>query len=228
MDVASEPTTIAGTDASAAATAAAASLVVPLAAASASSPPASLVDIATLPEQSLGCKHARPSSAYFCWMSILATVEVQLVLRCLDPLSRLAAARCNRQLCAAASHPFAWPQEQMATLCVANEAAALQSLGARVRESLLRSSSIRLRVQLGNARIVPLCPEVFAVANVRTIRVHQGVTAIFLPADFLLPSCAIRLRNSCSAWIFPISSFIAARLSNCGSYKRCPIFARCC
>jgi len=62
--------------------------------------------IEPLPEQSLSFKLARHSLHTLSWMSILATVEIQLVLRCLDFRSRLTAARCNKQLYAAASHPF--------------------------------------------------------------------------------------------------------------------------
>jgi hypothetical protein len=111
-------------------------------------------------------------------MSLLAMVEVQLVLRCLDFRRRLVAARCNKQLYAAASHPFAWPQEQMATLRVSNDAAVLQSLGGRVRGSLLRSSSIHLRMQLRFPRgsgALDYYPHVFAVPNVQGITVGEEV-----------------------------------------------------
>jgi hypothetical protein len=92
--------------------------------------------VAPLPEQSLGCKRPCSSSAGFSsWMSVLAPVECQLVLRFLDIRARLATARCNEQLFEAASQPFACPQEQLAALPVENDAAVLQSLGARVRGS---------------------------------------------------------------------------------------------
>jgi hypothetical protein len=129
-----------------------------------------------LPEQSL--RHKRPrlsweKSARFCWLSLLATVEVQLMLRCLDVRSRLSAARCNKQLYAAANHPFAWPQEQMATLRANNDVASLQSLGDRVRGSLLRLSSIHLRVLIQRMTGGPFCAEVFAVPNVHAITVRM-------------------------------------------------------
>jgi hypothetical protein len=125
--------------------------------------------IEPLPEQALGSKRARHSSSdAFSWLSILATVEDQLMLRCLDVRSRLTAARCNKQLYAAASHPFAWPQAHMATLWVDNDASALRSFGEQVRRSLLRFTTIRLHVGLLNgSRLV--CLEVFAVPNVRAL-----------------------------------------------------------
>jgi len=117
---------------------------------------------------------------------LLAPVECQLVLRCLDFRSRLAAARCNKQLFVAASQPFAWPQEQLATLRVANDVSALQSLGAGVRGSLLRLSPIHLRVQLEDVS-AQLCPEIFAVPRVHGITVHPPTRYAPIAADFLLP-----------------------------------------
>jgi hypothetical protein len=143
--------------------------------------------IAPLPEQAMGRKRPRRSPRSFCWLSVLATVEIQLVLRCLDVRSRLIAARCNKQLFAAASHPFAWPQEQMATLRAEHDVAAMQSLGARVRGSLLRLSSIRLFVVLPAAISGPLCSELFAVPNVQSIKVQSASLSELIGSGFLLP-----------------------------------------
>jgi hypothetical protein len=151
----------------------------------ASSPSKVRSTIEPLPEQALGRKRARHSSHIFSWIRLLATVEVQLVLRCLDVRSRLAAARCNKQLYAAVSHPFAWPQGQMATLRVENDAAAQQALGARVRGSLLRLAPIRVEVVPLDV-LSPLSPEVFAVPNVQSITTALHFTAI--PMNFLLPA----------------------------------------
>jgi hypothetical protein len=140
-----------------------------------------------LPEQALGRKRIRSSSANFNWLSVLAAVEVQLVLRCLDFRSRLAAARCNKQLLTAASHPFAWPQEQLTALRVENVTSALQSLGARVRGSLLRLSSIDLRVRFWNGILWPLCSELFAVPNVHAIKVQPPEVSSPVVSDVLLP-----------------------------------------
>jgi hypothetical protein len=118
-------------------------------------------------------------------MNLLATVECQLVLRCLDIRSRLRMARCNEQLYAAASQPFAWPQEQMVTLEVANESTAFQSLGARVRRSLLRLSVIHLRVQVPSGCVNALCSEVITVPNVQFITVVAPNHAV--ASGFLLP-----------------------------------------
>ena len=126
------------------------------------------------------------SSARFSWLSILAPVEIQLVMRCLNVRSRLSAARCNKQLYAAANHSFAWAQDQMATLRVDNNAATLQSLAARVRGSLLRLAPIHLRVLLPATVFDPLCPELFAVPNV------QAITAQ-VPLDFLAVACLFLL-----------------------------------
>jgi hypothetical protein len=150
-----------------------------------------------LPEQLLGRKRPRLSweaSAHFCWMTLLAPVEIQLMLRCLDVRSRLIAARCNKQLYAAANHPFAWPQEPSVMLRVDNEATALQSFGARVRRSLLRLVPIRLSVQLRrdiqlkNAAFAFLHAEILAVPNVRALKL-QLLSATWRPVayDFLLP-----------------------------------------
>jgi hypothetical protein len=119
-------------------------------------------------------------------MSVLATVEVQLVLRCLDIRSRLTAARCNKRQYAAASHPFAWPQDQLMNLRVENDPAALQSLGQRLRRCLLRLSSIRLGVQFQNGIPAPLCPEIFAVPNVHAITALPKVASPPGASDFLL------------------------------------------
>jgi hypothetical protein len=135
----------------------------------------------------LGYKRARRSPRTFSWMSMLATVEAQLVLRCLDPLSRLAAARCNRQLYAAASQPFAWPQEQTMTFRVSDDPAALQELGARARRSLLRLlPTVRLRVRMPDDA-KPLSSEVFAVPNVHSILLHQAAEDDEVESNFLLP-----------------------------------------
>jgi hypothetical protein len=120
-------------------------------------------------------------------MSMLATVEAQMVLRCLDPLSRLAAARCNRQLYAAASQPFAWPQEETMTFRVSDDPTELQELGARVRRSLLRLlPSFHLRVRVPN-NAKPLSPAVFAIPNVHSIVVHQAAEDDEVESNFLLP-----------------------------------------
>jgi hypothetical protein len=139
----------------------------------------------------LGRKRLRHSPRTFNWMSILALVEVQLVLRCLDARSRLTAARCNKQLYAAVNHPFAWPQEQMATLGLGanTDVVALQSLGGRVRGSLLRLASIRLRVWLSDEIDGPLCPELFAVPNVQSITLQPEQDGVIPTAasESLLP-----------------------------------------
>jgi len=143
--------------------------------------------IEPLPEQSLGRKRARRSTRTFSWLSMLATVEVQLVLRCLDLRSRLTAARCNKQLYAAASQPFAWPQEQMLTLRSTNDVAELQALNKRVRTSLLRLAPVHLCVQLlGNVSAL-LCPEIFALSNPHGITVHPPTRYAPVAADFFLP-----------------------------------------
>jgi hypothetical protein len=141
--------------------------------------------IEPLPEQSLGRDRPRLSSDAFNWLSILATVEVQLVLRCLDPPCRLAAARCNKQLYAAASHPFAWPQEHMVTLEVENEAAALQALGQRVRRSLLRLASIRLSLHVSSQCASPFYLETFEIPKVHAITLPPKGHYRSVPADFL-------------------------------------------
>jgi len=169
------------------------------AAASASAPLTASSTIEPLPEQSLGRKRPRHSSRTFGWLSILAPVEVQLVLRCLDSRSRLIAARCSKQLYAAANHSFAWPQEQMATLRVEHDVMALQLLGQRVRRSLLRLSSIRLYVVLPAAIPGPLRSELFAVPNVQSIKVQSSSTSELIGSDFFLPMllhpAAQRLRS---------------------------------
>jgi hypothetical protein len=121
-------------------------------------------------------------------MSVLASVEVQLVLRCLDVQSRLAAACCSKQLFAAATHPFAWPQDQLMTLRVPNDAAALQALGAQVRSSLLRLSAIDLRLRPTTSI---LGPEVFAVPHVHAIRAPHTASRFRwnLPDSFLPLLC---------------------------------------
>jgi hypothetical protein len=108
-------------------------------------------------------------------------------LRCLDVCNRLRAARCNKQLLTAASHPFAWPPEQMATLEVDNDAVALQALGARVRGSLLRLAPIRLEVLLPLDVLSPLSPEVFVVPNMHTIRLCPEGDCQDVLEDCLLP-----------------------------------------
>jgi hypothetical protein len=144
--------------------------------------------IEPLPEQSLGHKRARHSPRTFCSLSLLAQVECQLVLRFLDLRGRLCAARCCRQMYAAASHPFAWPQEQLATLRVPNDAAALQALGAQVRRSLLRLSSIDLRLRPTTSI---LGPSVFSVPHVHAIRAPHtaGRFRWDLPDSFLPLLC---------------------------------------
>jgi hypothetical protein len=147
----------------------------------------------------LGRKRARYSSRTFSWLSVLAPVEVQLVLRCLNFRSRvcrLLAARCSKQLYAAASHPFAWPQEQMVTLRMDNDASAMQALGTRVRCSLLRLSTIHLRVQQrprGSGLLYH--PE---ISSVQAITVHAtlecGVVDDFL-CPMLLHPAAQQLRS---------------------------------
>jgi hypothetical protein len=119
----------------------------------------------------------------------------QLVLRYLDPLSRLTTARCSKQLYAAASQPFAWPQEQTMTFRVSDDPAALQELGARVRRSLLRLlATFHLRERVPDDA-EPLSPEVFAVPNVHSIVVHQAAEDYDVECDFLLPL----LRHSTAA-----------------------------
>jgi hypothetical protein len=132
--------------------------------------------IEPLPEQALGNRRARRSPRTFSWLSILAPVEVQLVLRCLDFRGRLLAARCNKQLYGAASHPFAWPQEQSMTLRADNDVASLQLLGDRVRGSLLRLVPIRLHLVQTMAHL-SLCSEVCAVPHLQTIRVLPPAAA---------------------------------------------------
>jgi hypothetical protein len=131
-------------------------------------------------------QRAQHSPGTFNWLSVLATVEVQLVLRCLDTRSRLLATRCNKQLHATVSHPFAWPQEHLVSLRVSNEAAAFQALGARVRGSLLRLSAIHLHVHVPNFIVRPFCPEVVAVPNVHAIAAHQDAAHTNVPTDFFL------------------------------------------
>jgi hypothetical protein len=170
-----------------------AAAIVP-ATASASRPSAAA--IAPLPEQQLGRKRARHFSADFNWLSLLATVELQLVLRCLGGRSRLRAARCNKQLYSAACHQFAWPPEQMLSLEVVNNPVILQLLGARVRASLLRLSAIHLRLQCHDEVNRPPCSEVFGVPNVHAITVaasyHAEATDLILP--MLRHPCAPQLR----------------------------------
>jgi hypothetical protein len=120
-------------------------------------------------------------------MSLLATVELQLVLRCLDGHSRLAAARCNKKLFAAASHPFAWPQDPLFMLRVENDWVVMEELGVRVRGSLLRLASIHLLVQLRDHASAVLRSEIFALPNAHGITVHPPTRYASVPADFLLP-----------------------------------------
>jgi hypothetical protein len=120
-------------------------------------------------------------------MGVLATVEVQLVLRCLDVRSRLRVARCNKHLYAAASYPFAWPKEQLATLQVSEHGSALQALGGRVRRSLLRLSPIRLRVHGVDLPTSPWnSPEVFSVPNVHALSVLPSYAPDRPIADYYL------------------------------------------
>jgi hypothetical protein len=133
-------------------------------------------------------------------VSVLAHVECQLVIRFLDIRARLAAARCNKRLFEAANHSFAWPQEQMATLRVENDPAALQSLGARVRGSLLRLSAVHLRISVPNLTLAVLSPEVFAEPNVQAITVQATPLMQRSSPQFLLqllrhPSAAQQLRS---------------------------------
>jgi hypothetical protein len=146
--------------------------------------------IEPLPEQSLGCKRARRSPRTFNWMSILALVEVQLVLRCLDIRSRLTGARCNKQLYAAASQRFAWPQDQLFPLPAEEDVAPLQLLGQQVRRSLLRLSAIHVNVRLRDKWHVPPWPGVFAVPNVQAITLRTRTDLRWshpLPNWILLP-----------------------------------------
>jgi hypothetical protein len=143
--------------------------------------------VAPLPEQALGRKRARHSPRTFSWMSILALVEVQLVLRCLDARSRFIAARCNKQLYAAASHPFAWPHEQLATFRVDNYPDQLEAFGASVRGSLLRLSIIHLRVRVPDGMAVSLCTEIFTMPKVQSLKVERLHGLHWLPADILRP-----------------------------------------
>jgi hypothetical protein len=121
---------------------------------------------------------------------VLATVEIQLILRCLDFRSRLRAARCNKQLFAAASHPFAWPQEHMhmATLRVANDAVSPHALVQRIHGSLVRmASSMHLRISVPTVLRAPLHPAVFAVPAVRAITVQPPSISQSTVSDVLLP-----------------------------------------
>ena len=122
---------------------------------------------------------------------MLAPVELQLMLHFLDFRGRLCAARCCRQIYAAASHSFAWPQEaeeQLLTLRVPNDNAALQALGAQVRSSLLRLSAIDIRLR---QTTWILGPEVFAVPHVHAIRAPHtaGRFRWNLPNSFLSLLC---------------------------------------
>jgi hypothetical protein len=125
-------------------------------------------------------------------MSVLASVEVQLMLRCLDIRSRLAAARCNNQLYAAASQPFAWPQEQIMPLQVTNDGDAVVVVVQRLRTSLLRLSAIHLCIQLPTDPALPLCSELAEVPNIRSLTVQLSKDGQAVPSDCLLPL----LRNS--------------------------------
>jgi hypothetical protein len=181
-------------------------------AATSSSKDTTRATLAPLPEQELGRARGVPSSADGSGFSILATVEVQLVLRLLDVASRLKAARCNKQLLAAASQPFAWPKEQMVPLSVMNDGDELQALGQRVPRSLMRMVPIELHVQVREHE--PLS-DIFAVTNVHALKLdlanvqntlcvaHSGVLESLLshPAAQHLRSLDIaRLLNSrCSS-----------------------------
>jgi hypothetical protein len=157
--------------------------------------------IEPLPEQALGRKRPRPSSyAGFSRLGVLATVEIQLMLRCLDVRSRLRAARCGKQLYAAASHPFAWPPEHMATLRVSNDAASPHALVQWIHGSLVRmASSIHLRISVPTVLRAPLYPAIFAVPVVRAITVQPpsisqpAVSEVLLP--LLLHPLAQQLRS---------------------------------
>jgi hypothetical protein len=75
------------------------------------------------------------------------------------------------------NHAFAWPQQQFATLWVDNDASVLRPFGEQVRRSLLRLTPIRLHVRLLNGSRVLVCLEVFAVPNVRAIRLQPVPSA---------------------------------------------------
>jgi hypothetical protein len=114
-------------------------------------------------------------------------VEIQLVLRCLDFRSRLVAARCSKQLHAAASQPFAWPQEEMLTFRVPHTASSLLAFGERLRVSRFHLSPIDLRLLLPEKFIRPLCPELFEVPNVHAITVRPDQIISSGANEFLLP-----------------------------------------
>jgi hypothetical protein len=173
------------------------------------SPSAAAAAIDPLPEQSLGRKRARHSPRAFSWLSVLATVEVQLVLRCLDIRSRLTAARCKKLLYVASNHPFAWPQEQLMTLRVSNDPDELQTLGGRVRASLLRLAVIHVLVQLPSGHVDALRSEIFAVPNVQSITVVAS--DYFVAIDFFLP--VLRHPSARQLRSFDISSLWRQRCS---------------
>jgi hypothetical protein len=135
-------------------------------------------------------------------------VEWQLVLQFVDTDARLKAARCSRQLLAAADHPFAWrhaeavvvrqpdsqpPQGYAQRLLRSLRPPPLRlvpslALPGRLRRSLLRHASILLRVDkdssLSIAAIVALSQ------RLRELRIHADWTAANV--EELLPHPALQ------------------------------------
>jgi hypothetical protein len=107
------------------------------------------------------------------------------MLRFLDVESRLTAARCNKQLLAAASQPFAWPQDQVVTFRVPTDDE-LPCVNYWIRRSLLRLAPLGLDVQV---RDFKLLSEIFTVPNVRALKLHL----VSAPNQFRLPQPGVLL-----------------------------------
>jgi hypothetical protein len=84
----------------------------------------------------------------------------------LDPGSRLKAARCSRQLLAAADDEFAWAAGGVARLLLSNHSLSQPS---RIQSSLLRHAPIALHVVSGGAACIP---GILAVGHLRELRLH--------------------------------------------------------
>ena len=91
-----------------------------------------------LPEQAR--KRPRRSPRLHSPIDLLAKVELQLVLQCLDADSRLKAARCSRRLMRAADDPFAWVGTPPFSVSSRKQA----QPGTVISRSLLRHAPIEL------------------------------------------------------------------------------------
>ena len=129
-----------------------------------------------LPEQ---MRKKQRRSAPFCRsLDRLATVELQLILQCLDKRSKLRSARCSRQLLQAADHPFAWQGPSVAVSSFRQP-----QLGSLIRRSLLRHAPIKMDLNSD----LPV-PEVAAIPRLRELSISHRCSADLALHLLQLPS----------------------------------------